>query len=63
MTAEQQVPTPSTLGPLARYEQSVMDRITDFSAAQGDRALMGAPSVRRAAARQAEPVAQLRFVA
>jgi hypothetical protein len=33
------------------------------SAAQGDRALMGAPSVRRAAARQAEPVAQLRFVA
>jgi hypothetical protein len=34
-----------------------------ISAAQGDRVLMGAPSVRRAAARQAEPVAQLRFVA
>jgi hypothetical protein len=34
-----------------------------ISAAQGDRVLMGAPSARRAAARQAEPVAQLRFVA
>src|SRR5437660_12090141 len=31
MTAEQQVPTPSPLGPLARYEQSVIDRITDFN--------------------------------
>jgi aquaporin Z len=30
MTAQQQVPTPSPLGPLARYEQSVIDRITDF---------------------------------
>ena len=31
MTAEQQAPTPSPLGPLARYEQSVIDRITDFN--------------------------------
>ena len=31
MTAEQQVPTPSSLGLLARYEQSIMDRITDFN--------------------------------
>ena len=30
MTAEQQAPTPSPLGPIARYEQSVLDRITDF---------------------------------
>jgi aquaporin Z len=30
MTAEQQAPTPSPLGPLARYERSVMDRIRDF---------------------------------
>ena len=30
MTAEQQIPTPSPLGPLARYEQSVIDRIADF---------------------------------
>jgi len=28
MTAEQQVPTPSPLGPVARYEQSIIDRIT-----------------------------------
>jgi hypothetical protein len=32
------------------------------SAAQGDRALMGAPTVRRAPAHQAEPVAQLRLI-
>jgi aquaporin Z len=31
MTAQQQVPTPSPLGPLARYEQNVIDRITDFN--------------------------------
>src|SRR6476620_6251302 len=31
MAAEQQVPTPGLLGPLARYERSVMDRITDFN--------------------------------
>ena len=30
MTAAPPVPTPSPLGPLARYEQSVIDRITDF---------------------------------
>jgi len=31
MTAEQQVPTPSPPGLIARYEQSIMDRITDFN--------------------------------
>src|SRR5580704_3196929 len=31
MTAEQQVPTPSSPGIVARYEQSIMDRITDFN--------------------------------
>src|SRR5271168_1202739 len=31
MTAEQQAPTPGPLGPLARYEQNVIDRITDFN--------------------------------
>src|SRR5258708_1701717 len=31
MTAEQQAPTPGTLGPIARYEQSIIDRITDFN--------------------------------
>src|SRR5690349_9301204 len=31
MTAEQQAPTPSPLGLVARYEQSIMDRITDFN--------------------------------
>src|SRR6266705_2694394 len=31
MTAEQQVPTPSSPGLVARYEQSIMDRITDFN--------------------------------
>jgi len=31
MTAEQQVPTPSLPGPVARYEQSIIDRITDFN--------------------------------
>ena len=30
MAAEQQVPPPGPLGPLARYEQNVIDRITDF---------------------------------
>src|SRR5271165_1901346 len=30
MTAEQHVPTTSPLGPLARYEQSVIDRVADF---------------------------------
>src|ERR1700730_5464723 len=31
MTAEQQVPTPGPVGLVARYEQSIMDRITDFN--------------------------------
>ena len=31
MTAEQPVPTPSPLGPLARYEKNLTDRITDFN--------------------------------
>src|ERR1700689_376365 len=31
MTAEQRVPTPSPLGPLARYEKNLTDRITDFN--------------------------------
>src|SRR5216684_2847620 len=31
MTAEQQAPAPSPLGPLARYERSVIDRINDFN--------------------------------
>src|SRR5271169_3817368 len=30
MTAEQHVPTTSPLGPLARYEQSIIDRVEDF---------------------------------
>jgi aquaporin Z len=30
MPAEQPIPTPSPLGPLARYEQNVIDRITNF---------------------------------
>ena len=31
MTAEQQAPAPGPLGPLARYERSVLERITDFN--------------------------------
>jgi aquaporin Z len=31
MTAVEPVPTPSPLGPLARYEQNVIDRIADFN--------------------------------
>jgi aquaporin Z len=31
MTAEQEAPTPSPLGPLARYEQEVIARVTDFN--------------------------------
>ena len=31
MTAEQPVPAPSPLGPLARYEKNLTDRITDFN--------------------------------
>jgi aquaporin Z len=31
VTAEQVAPAPSALGPLARYERSVIDRITDFN--------------------------------
>src|SRR6202050_5495196 len=31
MGAEQQVPTPSPIGPLARYEKNLRDRITDFN--------------------------------
>jgi aquaporin Z len=31
MTAEQQAPAPGPLGPLARYERSVIDRINDFN--------------------------------
>jgi aquaporin Z len=30
VTAEQQAPTPGPLGPLARYEQNVIDRVNDF---------------------------------
>ena len=30
MTTEQHVPTPSPLGPLARYERNLIDRVTDF---------------------------------
>src|SRR4249920_519577 len=31
MTAEQQAPPPGPLGPLARYEKNVIDRINDFN--------------------------------
>src|ERR1700722_4624054 len=31
MTAEQPMPTPGPLGPLARYEKNLTDRITDFN--------------------------------
>jgi aquaporin Z len=31
VTAKQEVPTSSPLGPLARYERSVIDRINDFN--------------------------------
>src|SRR5438552_9795956 len=31
MTAEQQAPTPGPVGLVARYEQSIVDRITDFN--------------------------------
>jgi hypothetical protein len=31
MTAAQQLPTPSPLGPLARYEKNLIDRVTDFN--------------------------------
>ncbi len=31
MTAEQPVPTPSPLGPLARYERNLIDRVADFN--------------------------------
>jgi aquaporin Z len=31
MTAEQQAPTASPLGPLARYEKNLIDRVTDFN--------------------------------
>jgi aquaporin Z len=31
MTAEQQAPMPGPLGPIARYEQNIIDRITDFN--------------------------------
>ena len=31
MTAEQPAPPPNPLGPVARYEQGIMDRITDFN--------------------------------
>ena len=31
MTAAEQVPAPGPLGPLARYEQNLIDRITDFN--------------------------------
>ena len=31
MSAEQQAPTPSPMGLLARYERSVLDRVTDFN--------------------------------
>src|SRR5208337_273249 len=31
MTAAEPVPTPSSLGPLARYEKNIIDRVTDFN--------------------------------
>jgi aquaporin Z len=31
VTAKQEAPTPSPIGPLARYEQNLRDRITDFN--------------------------------
>jgi aquaporin Z len=31
MTAEQQAPTPSPLGPLARYERGLIERVNDFN--------------------------------
>ena len=31
MTTAEPVPTPSPLGPLARYEKNLIDRITDFN--------------------------------
>jgi hypothetical protein len=31
MTAAEPVPTPRPLGPLARYEQNLIERITDFN--------------------------------
>ena len=31
MTAKQEAPTPSPMGPMARYERSVIDRINDFN--------------------------------
>src|ERR1700685_2384225 len=31
MTANEPVPTPSPIGPLARYEKNLTDRITDFN--------------------------------
>jgi aquaporin Z len=31
MAEQQQVPTPSPVGPLARYEQDLIDRVTDFN--------------------------------
>jgi aquaporin Z len=31
VTAEQQVPTPSPIGPLARYEKNLIDRVADFN--------------------------------
>ena len=31
MTAEQQAPMPSPVGLVARYEQSIINRITDFN--------------------------------
>src|SRR6202451_4667269 len=31
MSAEQQVPTPSPIGPLARHEKNLTDRIADFN--------------------------------
>jgi aquaporin Z len=31
VTAEQAPPTPSPVGPLARYEQNLIDRINDFN--------------------------------
>ena len=31
MTAVEPVPTPSPLGPLARYEKNLVDRVADFN--------------------------------
>ena len=46
MTGQQEIPTPSPLGPLARYERNLTERITNFNdPPQGspDRQGLGSP--------------------